>query len=153
MFKQKPFPFSLVILAVLIVLHSVGSYYSLYWVLPWFDIVVHIFSGLWIALLVLWLASVFGQINSLREYKTKSFLLAFLSAVFVGVVWELIENYFQLTFTKEIGYGLNTALDIVNDALGGILAYLYFVRRRKCSGESVAVLHPFYDQTGVIVKN
>jgi hypothetical protein len=149
-YKQKPFPFSLIILAVLIILHSVGSAYSLYWQFPWYDVLVHTMSGLWIALLILWLASVFSQINSLKEYKVKSFLIAFLSAVLVGVVWELIENYYQLAFIRDAGYGLNTALDIVNDSIGGILAYLYFIKRRRCEDKTCDVLHPFYNQTGII---
>ena len=150
MLKQKPFPFSLLVLAVLLALHFIGSYYSLYWKYSWFDVVVHIVSGLWIGLIFLWLASIFEQINSLKEYKVKSLLIALVSAVLIGVVWELIENYNQLTFTKASGYSLNTALDILNDAIGGILAYLYFVRRRKCVDKTAEILHPFYNQTGLI---
>ncbi len=150
MFKQKPFYFSLVVLIILITLHAVGSYYSWYWVYSWFDVVVHIVSGLWVSLVMLWLASVLGQINSLKEYKVKSFLIAFLSAVLFGVVWEIFENISQTTFTNASGYSLNTAMDILNDGLGGILAYLYFIRRRKCADNSCDILHPFYNQTGII---
>jgi uncharacterized membrane protein len=150
MLKQKPFPFSFLILAVLIILHLVGSYYSWYWKYPSFDIVIHVLSGLWVGLIILWLASILGQINSLKEYKVKSFLIAFLSAVLIGVVWELVENFWQLTFIRDSQYGLSTALDILNDAIGGILAYLYFVRRKKCIDKTVDILHPFYNQTGII---
>ena len=149
-FKQKPFPFSVLVLVILISLHFVGSYYSLYWKFSWFDVVVHIMSGLWVALLVLWLASIFEQINSLKEYKTKSFLIAFISAILIGVIWEIIENVFQITFTKASGYSLNTALDILNDGLGGLLAYLYFVQKRKGVVHDCDVMHPFYNQTGII---
>ncbi len=150
MFKQKPFPASLIVLVILIALHGVGSYYSLYWRFSWYDVLVHIFSGLWIALILLWLASVLGQINSLKEYKVKSFLIAFVSAVLIGVIWELVENYGQITYTNMQGYGLDTALDILNDALGGILAYLYFVKKRKQPIQEVEIMHPFYNQTGII---
>ena len=149
-FKQKPFPFSMLVLVVLVILHLVGSYFSLYWALSWFDVLVHLVSGLWVALLILWLASVLGQINSLKEYKIKGFLIALLSAVFVGIVWEILENLTQITFTKSAGYNLNTALDIFNDGLGGILAYLYFVRRKRKVSGGDEVMHPFYNQTGII---
>jgi len=152
MFKQKPFPFSLLVLVVLILLHVLGSYFSLYWVLSWFDVLVHIVGGLWVALVFLWLASVMGQINSLKEYRAKSFLIAFVAAVLIGVIWELLENYTQITFIKASGYSLNTALDIFNDGLGGLLAYLYFVRRTRGPVVTTEVLHPFYNQTG-LVKN
>ena len=149
-FKQKPFPFSFLMLLLLIILHLAGSYYFLYWKFSWFDVLVHIVSGLWVGLLILWLAAVFGQINSMKEYKAKTFLIAVISAVFIGVIWELLENYTQITFTKASGYGLNTALDILNDGLGGALAYLYFVQRKKCVNQSPDILHPFYNQTGLI---
>ncbi len=150
MFKQKPFPFSLLVLMILIILHWVGSHFSLYWRFSWFEIIIHILSGLWVGLIILWLSSILGQINSLKEYRVKSFLIAFLSAIFIGVVWELIENFAQITFINDKGYGLNTAFDILNDGLGGIIAYLYFIKRRKCLDNTSDILHPFYNQTGII---
>ena len=146
MFKLKPFPFSLVVLALLVILHLVGSNYSWYWIYPWFDTLVHIVSGLWVALVFLWLSTYLGQIDSLREYKVKSFLIALISAVLIGVVWEILENFSQTTYTRALGYGLDTALDILSDALGGVLAYLYFVKRRRCRTEPAPNLHPFYTQ-------
>ena len=141
-------------LAILIALHFVGSYYSLYWRFSWYDVVVHIVSGMWIGLVFLWLSAIFDQINSLKEYRAKTFLIAFVSAVLIGVAWELVENYTQITFTKASNYSFNTALDILNDALGGLLAFLYFVRRKRCINKinTADVLHPFYSQTG-LVKN
>ena len=150
MFKQKPFIFSLPILLLLIILHAVGSYYSLYWVYSWFDFVVHFVAGLWVGLLILWLASILGQINSLKEYKAKSFLIAVISAVLIGVIWEILENVTQVTSINASNYSLNTALDIAFDGLGGILAYLYFIRRKKSARDTREVMHPFYNQTGIM---
>lgn len=149
-FKQKPFLFSFFVLVFLITLHLVGSYNSLYWRFPWYDSVVHIVSGLWGALLILWLASVLGQINSLKEYKIRTFLIAFVSAVMIGIVWELVENYYQVTYVSAGGYYIDTAMDILNDSIGGVLAYLYFIRRRRCEDKSCEIMHPFYNQTGLI---
>ena len=150
MFKQKPFPLSVLALIVLIALHLGGSFYSLYWVYPGFDIVVHIVSGFWVALIFLWLALIWGQMQSLSDYQIKSLLIALVSALFVGVVWELVENFSQVTFTKSIGYSFNTALDLFNDGLGGLLAYLYFVRRKKCTGRACDILHPLNRQVEAI---
>jgi len=150
MYKQRPFIFSLLMLVILIVLHLAGSYYSLYWRYPSFDILVHIVSGLWIGLVLLWLASCFGQMDSLKDYKIKSFLIAFISAAFFGVVWELVENFSQITSIYAPNYHWNTALDIFSDAIGGLLAYLYFMRKKKCVADSSEVMHPFYNQTGII---
>lgn len=149
MIKQKPFPFSMLVLAVLIALHYGGSYFSWYWRFSFFDILVHVFSGLWVALVVLWLASYVGQVSSLKEYKIKSFLIAFISAVLIGIVWEITEVLGNATFTNTSSYAIDTAMDIVSDAFGGILAYLYFIRTRKCEDKSCDVLHPFYNQIGL----
>jgi len=149
-FKKKPFPFSMLVLITLITLHAVGSYFSWYWVYPWFDLIVHTVSGLWVASVILWLASVLGQINSLKEYKVKSFLIAFLAALLFGIAWEVFENVSQIVSTNASGYALNTALDLICDGFGGLLAYSYFIKRKKCNDGVCEVMHPFYNKTGMV---
>ncbi len=150
MFKQKPFIFSLFILFILISLHLGASYFSWYWLFPQLDIIVHIFSGLWIASVALWLASIFEQINSLKDYKKKSFLIAVISALLFGVLWELIENFSRITFVDLVGYRLDTALDILSDGLGGVLAYLYFTRSKKCLNKTYEIFFPLNNQIEII---
>jgi hypothetical protein len=154
MFKQKPFLFSFLILGILIALHTVGSYLYWYWKYSGFDNLVHIFSGMWIALLILWLALVLGQIKNLKEYKVKSFLIAFIAAILFGVIWELIENFSNITSVNSKGYALDTAMDILSDGIGGALAYLYVIRRRKSESEIHNLLPMVYDQAKLmIIKN
>lgn len=150
MFKKIPLPFSLLVLAILITLYTVGSRFSLYWFYPQFDLLLHTLSGLWIALVILWLALCFGQINSLKDFKIKSFLIAFVSAVFVGVMWELLENFFQLVNIYADDYSFNVATDIFTDALGGSLAFLYFVSRKNKIEVASEVIYPFYNQNEII---
>jgi len=150
MFRQKPFIFSLFLLFVLISLHLVASYFSWYWLFPQLDIIVHILSGLWIASVALWLASIFEQINSLKNYKRKSFLIAVISALLFGVIWELVENFSRITFIDLVGYRFDTILDILSDGLGGILAYLYFTRSKKCFNNTYEVLFPSNNQAEII---
>jgi hypothetical protein len=141
MFRQRPFPFSVLILAVLITFYSVGSEFSLYWFYPQFDFFLHILSGLWIALIILWLAVAFGQMSSLKDYRLKSFLIAFVSAVFLGVVWELIENTFQLSSVFSSNYSFDTSTDIFTDALGGSIAYIYFVQKKRNFNKPAEVIN------------
>ena len=147
MFKQTPFPFSVLILAILITFYSVGSSFSLYWFYPQFDLLLHTLAGLWIALVLLWLAAFFGQISSMKDYKLKSFLIAFVSAVLLGIIWEILENIFQLSSVNSSNYTFNTAVDVFMDALGGALAYLYFVQRKRNTDKTPDVIHPFFDKT------
>lgn len=132
-YKQKPLPFSFLVLLILILLHIVGSYYYWYWQYSGFDTIVHIFSGLWVALVIIWLAVIFGQINSLKEYKVKIFLIALVSALLFGVIWELLENISRVISVNSKIYNLNTAKDIISDGVGGVFAYLYFIRKKKCA--------------------
>ncbi len=88
----------------------------------------------------------------MKEYKVKSLLIALISAVLFGIVWELVENLMHITFTAASGYGLDTAMDLLNDTIGGILAYLYFIKRRRGLKADSAILHPFYDQVCVSNK-
>ena len=152
MFTKKPFPFSLLVLVILITLHISGSYLSWYWKYPWFDTIVHAMSGLWAGLLILWLAVCSGELNSLQKYRIKCFLIAVISAVVVGVAWELLEYFSQITVISASNYYFNTATDILSDMIGGVLAYLYFTQVKKCEPESQDVLHPFYNQTGKLNK-
>ena len=152
MFKQTPFPFSILVLAVLITFYSVGSQFSFYWFYPQYDLLLHTLAGLWIALVLLWLAASFGQISSMKEYKVKSFLIALISAVLLGIVWELLENFFQLSSVNSPNYSFNTAMDIFTDALGGLLAYLYFVQRKRNTNKVTEVVHPLFEQIGVEKK-
>jgi hypothetical protein len=156
MLKQKPFPFSLLVLFILIALHLVGSYFSWYWLYPWFEGVVHILAGAWIALVFLWLASYLNQINSMVEYKTKALLIAIISAGLFGVVWELLENYYQITAISDPGYAFDTAMDLLNDIIGGVFAYLYFIKNKnkKCEIKSPTdEIEPFYNKLGLINDN
>ena len=136
--------------------HFISSYFSLYWFwkVSWLsaspmEVLVHILSGVWVASLVLWLASVWDHFQSLNEYKIRSFLIAIISALIMGALWELTESYSQIILTSGADYVKNTILDLTNDILGGILAYLYFIKRKKCLDESSAVLHDFYNKIGV----
>ena len=153
MLKYKPFPISALVLVVLIALHVIGSYYYWYWSYPWFDVLIHILGGLWAALVFLWLASYLGQINSMKEYRVKSLLIALVSAVFIGVIWELLENFGHFVFTGAHNYALDTAMDLFDDAIGGVIAYLYFIKRTRCtkhSEDNLHNLHPFYNKIGII---
>ncbi len=151
MFKIKPFPFSVIVLVILITLHLLGSHLSWYWFFPWFDMPVHAISGLWVALVFLWLAAVTGELRSLKDYKIKAFLVALVSAAFVGVAWELVENLTQITQVRSPDYGINTTKDILSDCFGGILAFWYFIQvKRSTQKDDYYSLHPFYDQTGII---
>jgi len=98
---------------------------------------MHFLGGLWVALTALWIFCYFGHISSIINYKTKIFFIVFLAIFIIGISWEIFELVGKITFMDDVGYWTDTFGDLFNDFLGGMVAYFYFIRRRKCSNESV----------------
>ena len=71
----------------------------------------------------------FGQ--SMPENK-KIILIGLLSVIFVGVVWEIFEVHFGITFLSDgIVYIRDTFSDLILDLCGGIFGVLYAVGLNK----------------------
>ena len=137
MSKMRAFWESFFVLILIVVLHFLGSYFNWYWTYKWFDIPMHFLGGLWVALTALWIFCYFGHISSIINYKTKIFFIVFLAIFIIGISWEIFELVGKITFMDDVGYWTDTFGDLFNDFLGGMVAYFYFIRRRKCSNESV----------------
>ncbi len=93
-------------------LHFLGLERHYYWLLWWYDIVLHLLGGLWVGLVAIWLGR---QLNLTLGWSR--LLLIILT---VGVAWELYELWFGLTLTSKAGYLEDTGLDLVFDLLGAI---------------------------------
>ena len=137
MSKLRAFWESFFVLILIVILHFLGSYFNLYWVYKWFDIPMHFLGGLWVVLTTLWIFCYFGHINSIINYKTRAFLVALSAILIIGIGWEIFELLVRITFINENGYWMDTSGDLLNDFLGGMVAYLYFIRGKRCSNESI----------------
>lgn len=105
--------FGLVIL--LWILDRIALAFSLYWTIGWYDYMMHFLGGFIVAVLVFWFLG-------LGEKSLKSFWIVFALVIIIGVGWEIFEYLNDLTFSTQT-YALDTTLDILMDALGGIVAY------------------------------
>lgn len=143
MLDKRVFKFSLLILAVSITLYSAFSEFAIFLYNSQLDILLRAMSGLWVSLVILGLALYFGTFVSLKDYKVKSFLIAFVSATLIGVVWELIRNYYKLTDVLADNYNFITAMHILTNAIGGTLAHFYFVKRKKSKAIPPEFQYPF----------
>lgn len=145
MLEKRTFKSSLLVLAILIALYSVGDSFVVYLSHPQFNLLLNTLSGLWISLVILGLAVSFGQFSTLKDYRIKSFMVAFVSATLIGVIWQLILNFYNLTNVAAVDYSFKTALYIFTNSLGGTLAHFYFVKRKKNKDrEKVAdIVYPF----------
>jgi hypothetical protein len=99
------------------VLHALAMQASLYWVYPWFDIPMHFLGGAVAAFGFLsWIGERFVPLQRATLVRTVSFVLV------VGIAWEIFELSFGLT--DAIAYTVDTAMDLVFDVAGGMVAFV-----------------------------
>ncbi|MDO8492393.1 MAG: hypothetical protein Q7S34_02015 [bacterium] len=127
MLNWPKFFFVFGLLALLIaVLYIAGIYFSLFWLLPWFDIPMHILGGFWVSLAVL--AIWFSFKKSIPENKIFFFILI-LATLIVGIFWEIFEYYFDIAFPGKEGYLYDTIKDLFDDLVGATLAFYYLKKK------------------------
>ncbi len=103
-------------------------YYSIWW----FDMPMHFLGGIFIGLLSL---SVYMSYFIKEETVLtlgKIFWIAFISALIVGVAWELFEFSLDTFITFKVHYLPDTLSDLCFDMTGAMTAalyYLYFGRK------------------------
>ena len=131
---KQPLLKELFFLAILIgVLHRLAIMFSWYWSFWWTDVVMHFLGGLWIGLAVIWFVFVSGRTKSLADIMHErwvAFGLAVGAALAVGLGWEVFELYYGISgaFPNEPIFP-DTWHDLVMDALGGVAAYLYIMKK------------------------
>lgn len=122
---HKPLLLFFLALSVLIgFLQTLAIKYSLYFELPWLDIIMHILGGIWISL-------IFFSFSFFKKGTMPSPL--FLLTVSVGSVlsvsffWEIIELLFKNTSLSDPLYLLDTLSDFISAVLGSLLGYSILV--------------------------
>lgn len=120
----------------ILIAHFLGIYYSLYIILGWYDIPMHMLGGLWAGLM---LAHFFGKKLGFIDLKQNAWITFFFvlgTATVVGVFWEFWEFFFsQLAYlimpafskgNMELGDTLKDILDdMVGGSAAGLLAYYW----------------------------
>lgn len=108
-------------------LNWLGSSAGYYFTTNWYDWPVHFLGGVWAALFLLWAF----DLPYMGRFKRFATLESILGLVFlIGLTWEGYELFFRLTDMHAVGYGLDTLHDLVNDVLGGAVAFCITRRKR-----------------------
>ncbi len=102
-----------------LVAHLVAMRYFLYFYVPWFDILMHTWGGF----LTVMGFTMLGTIGSRRLALSRP--LTFLGLVGVMIAWEVFEYVYGIAGTHP-SYAVDTALDIVAGATGGVVALVVF---------------------------
>lgn len=125
---KKPLLLETFILAIVIaVLHLLALKFSLYWIVPWTDIVMHLLGGLWVALFGMYILFVMKIVHLPECHRPNMFLVTMGFVLLVGLGWELWELLSGLTFVLRDK--VDTIIDLVMDILGGGLGFWYGVNK------------------------
>ncbi len=108
----------LINLAGLALMHNLAINFYLYWQYQWFDILMHFWGGVIVALGVGMLPS-FG----FRNISTPpSFIHICIAIAVVGLSWEFFEYSIGI-WAQEPGFVSDTLLDLVMDTVGAVFGY------------------------------
>lgn len=112
-----------------------GSFLGAYTYFPWWDIMLHVVSGVFVGYAALILLLTVDKTALIFKHKRKVLIVVFiLTAVMSStVIWEMIE------FTGDTVFGLNAQLgslqdtmeDMIYGTLGGLAYILYIIKEMK----------------------
>jgi len=117
-----------ILLYIIFVLHLLALYFFWYWQFWWFDIVMHMLGGMWLAGQGMWLYWRWCRHTQKGTHIPMGalFSVSMISVVVFGVLWEL----FELSIDAYIIFKQNdisdTLSDLGADVAGGLLTFLAF---------------------------
>lgn len=101
--------------------HLIAMRYFLYFYVPWFDVLMHTWGGF----LTIMGFVMLGSIGSRRLALSRALMILGLFGVMT--IWEVFEYVYGIAGTHP-SYAIDTTLDIVAGAVGGLLALFLFRR-------------------------
>ncbi|MBU3925824.1 hypothetical protein KJ763_01495 [Patescibacteria group bacterium] len=132
----------IIVLIFLLILatHAIAIYFSLYWIIWWFDNAMHFLGGLCLSFFAIWLIYFAKKIELGNTSNFFSLIIIVSLVVLGGVFWEFFEFFFDnIIFGKISGLislaghaqlGLvDTMSDLFFDLLGGLLGGLLFLKK------------------------
>ena len=120
--------FLLGLLILILVAHYVGLVGNVYITYRWYDILMHIVGGAWVALLFFYLAGRFNLPLKNSFFWTLIAVLGFVALV--GILWEFYEYLTDVFILHKYGLGsaqslwqaFDTLKDLFDDIIGAIIA-------------------------------
>ncbi len=129
---EKQLPRTLVYLLISIfIVHTLATYLSWYWKIPWLDMPMHFAGGFWVGGTFVWIFAYGKGIlqSSLKKEKLLNIVAILLGVLVVGLLWEIF-GYTIDYFTGREGYDIiDTGSDLFFDLFGGFVAGLYFLKK------------------------
>ena len=113
----------------LAVFHYLGNQFYLYVKISWYDVFMHIWGGIGIALFIYWFIITYFKKNrgEISPMTSDYFLTVVIVTLIIGIVWEGMETYYDIAGAPvgTVDYYIDTLKDLFNDTLGSVIAYLF----------------------------
>ncbi len=129
-------------LLIIIAMHAVAIYFSLYWIVWWLDIVMHFLGGVWISFLAVWLffSEKINLLNGLSAFYAMIIILGitalgavlweFFEFSFAKIIFGKIEDVIKLADPAQLGVA-DTMSDLFFGLLGGLVGGLFFIKNKN----------------------
>lgn len=104
-------------------LHLLAIGFYLYWMWWWFDIIVHFFAGVWVALTAFWFLFIARLVPRLPLSTGAMVGSLLLVTFFIGISWETFEYSINVFIVPH--YALDTIVDLIADLVGALAAALF----------------------------
>lgn len=132
-FKTKYSKAVLVTFLSMFVVHVIAYSLDFYYVVPNFDIPMHLWGGATVAMFFVWLFYFSGKVSLLPQSKIFYLFLILGSVALVGLAWEFFEFVGDNSFAKGVFQGnlADTMSDLLNDLIGGLITALYLYPKTK----------------------
>ena len=111
----------------LLLFHFFATKLHIYWIISWSDIISHLLGGIVLSL-IFW----FFALRSKKDIFIKNprfFTLLF--AIFIGVIWELFQVFFNISLPGSSNYLSSTAYDLFFDIFGAFVGYYYLINSQN----------------------
>lgn len=114
--------YTVITIWVLLALHLVAMKFHLYWVVDWFDILMHGLGGLVVGFFMTALLVKVKPI--LQQHLGLLVFLILTGTIFIGFLWESLELILDLYMKTTIHQPSvsDTILDLIMDGVGGVIA-------------------------------
>lgn len=128
--------FTVVSIWILLGLHLAAMKFYLYWVLGWFDILMHGLGGVVVGFFLAALLIRFKSI--LKEHIGLLIFLVIAGTIFVGLLWESLELVLDLYMKEAIHQPSvsDTIIDLIMDGVGALIAGIVSVVTIKKYGKA-----------------
>lgn len=110
----------LILAGAIFILNEVAVERYLYWYFWWYDIMMHFLGGVVIGGIAVWM-----QLRLLPAASSRTTMITVLASIaLVGIGWEIFEYVIDPTYAEQPGIVFDTALDLVMDTIGALIAAL-----------------------------